>query len=129
MKRLFVWGGALALLGVIVRQAIPARLLDARVTSMSPGHPPIANVVLRYGAGADPSYVIVDVVGPNGSCSSATVEGRRLFLEVPLVAALSAGCQVDTTATYRVLGWPYTVVRRFPALLLSARDIVSQARR
>jgi len=116
MKRLFFWGGALALLAAVARLSLPARLLDARVTSVVPGHPAYANVVLRYGSGAIPTCVIVDVAERDGSGGSATVEGRDMFLEVPVVGDVRAGCQVTTTATYQVFGWPYTVVvRMFPA--------------
>jgi len=38
-----------------------------------------------------------------------------MFLEVPLAGATDADYHIMTTATYRVLGRPRTVVREFPA--------------
>ena len=115
-KQYFLWGSVLALLASgLVRWLRPALLLGAKVTAVTPGEPPTASVALTYGAGLAPASVIVDLRNRDGSRSSATVEGRQVFLEVPLAGATDADYQIMTTATYRVLGRPRTVVREFPA--------------
>ena len=115
-KRYFLWGGALGLLASgLVRWLRPAFLLGAKVTAVTPGEPPTASVALTYGAGLAPASVIVDLRNRDGSGGSATVEGRQIFLEVPLAGATDADYHIVTTATYRVLGRPRTVVREFPA--------------
>lgn len=116
MKRLLLWCGGFALLaGALARWMRPARLTSARVTAIMQGVPPTANVALTYGAGATPARVIVDVVDAAGEGGSATVEGDRIFLDVPLSGAPSGSYRVTTTATYRVLGRLHTVVREFSA--------------
>jgi hypothetical protein len=115
-KQYFFWGSVLALLASgLVRWLRPAFLLGAKVTAITPGDPPTASVALTYGAGLAPASVIVDVCNRDGSGGSATVEGRQIFLEVPLVGATDADYRIMTTATYRMLGRPRTVVREFPA--------------
>ena len=115
-KRYFFWGSALALLASgLVRWLRPAFLLGAKVTAVTPGDPPIASIALTYGAGLAPASVIVDLRNRDGSGGSATVEGRQMFLEVPLAGATDADYRITTTATYRVLGRPRTVLREFPA--------------
>jgi len=115
-KRYFFWGSALALLASgLVRWLRPAFLLGAKVTAVTPGDPPIASIALTYGAGLAPASVIVDLRNRDGSGGSATVEGRQMFLEVPLIGATDADYRITTTATYRVLGRPRTVLREFPA--------------
>lgn len=91
----------------------PARLLAARVTTIVPGSPPVASVALTYGPGMAPASVIVDVLDRDGHGGSATVPGAQLFLEVPLIGALSGAHCVTATATYRLLGVPLTLVREF----------------
>jgi hypothetical protein len=116
MKRLFLWCGGLALLaGVAARWVRPARLASARVTAITPAAPPAASVALTYGLGAMPARVIVDVADEVGGGGSATVEGDQLFLDVPLIGEPSRDYRVTATATYRVLGRPFTVVREFAA--------------
>jgi hypothetical protein len=115
-KQYFFWGSVLALLASgLVRWLRPAVLLSARVTAVTPGDPAIASVALAYSAGLAPASVIVDLRDRDGSCGSATVEGRQMLLEVPLLGATDMDYRIMTTVTYRVLGRPRTVVREFPA--------------
>jgi hypothetical protein len=114
MKRLLLWCGGLALLAWVVARGVrPARLTSAKVTAITPGGPPTASVALTYGAGVIPARVIVDVADEAGSGGSATVDGEQMFLDVPLTGAPSGSYRVTTTATYRLLGRPLTVVREF----------------
>jgi hypothetical protein len=116
MKRLLLWCGGLALLaGVVARWVRPARLASARMTAITPGAPPTANVALTYRAGAMPASVIVDVVDEQGNGGSATVDGDQMFIDVPLSGAPSGSYRVTATATYMVLGRPLTVMRQFVA--------------
>ena len=116
MKRTLLWSAGLALLaGVIVRWVRPAPLTSARVTAITPSSQPMANVVLTYELGAMPEWVIVDVADQAGHGGSATVDGDQMFLEVPLIGALAGSYRITTTASYRVLGRPLTVVREFAA--------------
>ena len=103
------------LAGAVARRMWPARLTLARVTAITPGAPPTASVVLTYSFGAMPARVIVDVANDAGSGGSATVDGDQLFLEVPLIGAPAPDYRVTATATYRLLGRLFTVVRRFAA--------------
>jgi hypothetical protein len=106
----------LALLaGAVARWVWPARLRLARVTAITPGAPPTASVALTYSFGAMPARVIVDVDNNAGCGGSATVAGDQLFLEVPLIGAPSPDYRVTTTATYRLLGRPLTVIHKFSA--------------
>jgi hypothetical protein len=115
MKRL-LWSAGLALLAGVAALAFrPARMLVARVTAITPGSPPVASVALAYSSGLAPASVIVDVLDGLGAGGSATVAGTQLFLEVPLIGALSGDLHVTTTATYRLLGVPITLVREFAA--------------
>jgi hypothetical protein len=116
MKRLLLWCGGLALLGgLATRWLRPARLTSANVTAITPGAPPTASVALAYSAGALPVRMIVDVADTAGGGGSATVDGDQLFLDVPLIGTPSRDYRVTTTATYRVLGHPFTIVREFIA--------------
>jgi hypothetical protein len=116
MRRRFFWSAGLALLAGAAALAFrPARLLAARVTAITPGSPPLANIALAYGPGLAPASVIVDVLDRAGNGGSATVDGAQLFLELPLSSALSGDPRITTTATYLLLGMPLTVVREFAA--------------
>ncbi|HWQ13707.1 MAG TPA: hypothetical protein VNL77_12960 [Roseiflexaceae bacterium] len=95
---------ALALLALMAWRSRPARVVSARVTALAPGAPPLAHVALAYGAGARPVSTVVDVLGADGeSLGSATVEGHRLLLEVPLSGA-SHAYRVRVTAMHRRVG-------------------------
>jgi hypothetical protein len=114
MKRLFLWCGGLALLaGLVARWVRSAQLTSARVTTITPGAPPSANVALTYGTGAMPARMIVDVADAVGGGGSATVDGDQMFLDIPLTGAPSRNYRVTVTATYQVLGRLHTVVREF----------------
>jgi hypothetical protein len=116
MKRILIWCGGLALLGgVAARWLRPARITAAKVTAITPGAPPTASVVLAYSAGALPVHMIVDVADTAGGGGSATVDGEQIFLDIPLIGEPSRDYHVTTTATYRVLGRPFTIVREFIA--------------
>ena len=116
MKRLLLWCGGLALIGgVAIRWLRPARITSAQVTAITPGDPPTASVTLAYGAGALPARMIVDVADAVGGGGSATVDGDQMFLDIPLIGAPSRDYRVTTTATYRVLGRPFTIVHEFIA--------------
>ena len=116
MKRLLLWSGGLALLtGTVVRWIRPAQLSSARVTAITPGAPPTASVALTYGIGAMPARVIVDIADDAGGGGSATADGAHVFLDVPLIGAPSRNYRITITATYRVLGRLFSVVREFAA--------------
>ena len=101
------------LAGAAARWLRPAPLTMARVTAITAGDPPTANVALTYGSGAMPARLIVDLADGAKSAGSATVDGAQLFLEVPLIGAPSREYRVTATATYRVLGRMFTVSREF----------------
>ena len=88
----------------------------ARVTAITPGDPPAASVALSYGVGAMPARLIVDLADNTGSAGSATVDGDRRFLDVLLSGAPSRAYKITVTATYRVLGRLFTVVREFTSV-------------
>jgi hypothetical protein len=116
MKRLLLWCSGLALLAAVAARWIwPARLNLARVTAITPGAPPTASVALTYSVGAMPARVIVDVTNDAGGSGSATVDGDQLFLDVPLIGALSRDYNVTVTTTYQLPGRLFTVVREFAA--------------
>jgi hypothetical protein len=72
-------------------------------------------VALTYGAGTLPALTIVDLAGAAGCGGSATIDGDQMFLDIPLIGAPSHNYCVTVTATYRVLGRPFTIVREFTA--------------
>jgi hypothetical protein len=115
MNRHILWGGTLALVAIAARALRPAPLLAATITAITPGQPPTASVALRYGVGALPARVIVDVADRSGNGGSATIDGQQMLLEIPIVGAIREGCRVTTTTTYRILGRLYTVVHEFSA--------------
>lgn len=97
-------GAALALAATIsVTQLRRTRLHDARLTSVTPGHPPIAHVALDYGPGARPQAVIVDVFCAEGT-GSATIDGIGRFLEIPLISSDDTRRQLQVTILDRQLG-------------------------
>ncbi len=112
-KRYLFWGSALALLGGVGALLRPATLRGAKVTALTPGTPPTASVALSYGAGVLPVSVIVDVYDQNGDGGSATIAGDQLFVEVPIIGSFGGEYRLTTTATYRLLGLPWTRVREF----------------
>ena len=116
MKRVLLWCGGLVMLGwVAARWLRPAQITSAKVTAITPGAPPTASVALAFSAGALPLRMIVDVADTAGGGGSATVDGDQLFLDIPLIGTPARDYRVTTTATYRVLGRPHTVVRQFSA--------------
>jgi hypothetical protein len=112
-KHYFFLGGILALLGGAVARLRPALVRSAKVTALTLDTPPTASVALRYSSGSVPISLIVDVYDQGGNGGSATIPGDRLFLEVPIIGALGGGYRLTTTATYRLLGRPWTSVREF----------------
>src|SRR5262245_26308418 len=112
-KHYLFLGGILALLGGAVARLRPALLLTAKVTALTLDTPPTAGVALRYGSGSAPVSLIVDVYDQDGNGGSATIPGDQLFLEVPLIGAFGGSYRLTTTATYRLLGRPWTNVREF----------------
>ena len=116
-KHYLFLGGALALLGGAVARLRPARVLAAKVTALTPGTPPTASVALIYGGGAPPVSLIVDLYDQDGSGGSATIPGDQLFLEVPIIGTFGGAYRLTTTATYRLLGLPWTSVREYTGSL------------
>jgi|HigsolmetaAR201D_1030396.scaffolds.fasta_scaffold04384_8 hypothetical protein len=105
--------GAVCFLGAALWAIRPARLIHANVSTITPGEPPIANVVLTYGSGALPISVVVDVVDQTGHGGSATVAGTQAFLEIPLNGTPSDTYRVTATVTYQLLGMPLTIINTF----------------
>lgn len=110
--QLFWLGGALALLGMAVRRGRPAPLQRVHIVAVMPGSPPIARLTLKYGAGARPQSVILDVEGPRGA-GSATIEGRQEVVDVPIVGEPGSQPHITATAAYRVLGRLHEQVQVF----------------
>jgi hypothetical protein len=101
------------LAGAAAQWLRPAGLTSARVTAITPGAPPTASVALTYSVGALPARLIVDVADGAGGGGSATIDGDQLFLDIPLIGTPSREYHIKATATYRVLGRSFTVVREF----------------
>ncbi|HEU5014233.1 MAG TPA: hypothetical protein VFT66_17045 [Roseiflexaceae bacterium] len=104
MQKQFFWlGGALALLGAAVWRGRPAPMLRVHMVARMPGSPPVARLTLKYGTGARPQSVILDVEGPDGA-GSATIGGSQEFVDVPIIGELNSQPRITATAAYRVLG-------------------------
>ncbi|MFN3730528.1 MAG: hypothetical protein ACK4XJ_12605, partial [Fimbriimonadaceae bacterium] len=73
-----------------------------------------ATIAWSYGPGARPVSIIFDVE-LGDSCGSATTDGEALEAEIPLSAVPNGPCRITASATYRLLGFAYTQVRRFTA--------------
>ncbi len=83
MRQALIWSTGAALLAVVATRLLrPARLLDAKVTTITPGSPAAASVALSYGPGMLPISVVVDVLDRAGHGGSATIAGTQLFLEL-----------------------------------------------
>ncbi len=96
-------GGALALAASIgASQLRRTTLHDARLTSVTPGEPPIAHVALDYGPGPRPQAVIVDVFCAEGT-GSATIDGIGRFFEIPLISSDDTRRQIQVTILDRRL--------------------------
>ena len=111
-KNILVLGALLTVVVGAIARLHPAKISSAKVTSVSPSNPPIANIALLYNTGARPVSVIVDIFLEHG-CGSATIGGDQLFVDIPLVRSPSIHRHLVTTATYNMLGKWYTVVQEF----------------
>lgn len=112
-KHYLFLGGIVALLGGAIARLRPALVLTAKVTALTFDTPPTASVVLRYASGSMPISLIIDVYDRDGNGGSATIPGDQLFIEVPVIGAFGGSYRLTTTATYRLLGQPWTSVREF----------------
>lgn len=109
--RVALLAGGLWLAGAAL---LPARVRRARLTAISGPGPFYATIAWSYGPGARPISIILDVeLGE--SYGSATTDGEALEAEIPLSAVPNGPCRITASATYRLLGFPYTQVRRFAA--------------
>jgi hypothetical protein len=103
MQKQFFWLGGAVLLGVAVWRGRPAPMLRVHMVARMPGSPPVARLTLKYGTGARPQSVILDVEGPDGA-GSATIGGSQEFVDVPIIGELDSQPRITATAAYRVLG-------------------------
>ena len=117
MRRFLFWGFLLALLGRVLMLVRPARLREAKVMAITPGDPPTASVGLRYGRGAAPVCVIVDVRGRAGGGGSVTIPGEQIFVDVPIAGILGDDYSLTATATYQIAGVFWHSVRAFTGRL------------
>lgn len=116
-KWFVILGAVIGLLAGVVWAVArrPSQLLSAKVTSISSGSPPVANVALLYGAGLPPVNVILDIHNESGTMGSATIDGQQLFVDVPLSNAPPDGCAVSATVTYRRFGRLHNKTFVFPS--------------
>lgn len=110
--RFLLLGGLLTVVAGGITLLRPAKVRNAKVTTVSPGNSPIASVALMYGAGVRPTSLIVDIFLQNGD-GSATIGGDQLFVDIPLIGSSNMHRYLVTTATYHILGRWYTVVQAF----------------
>ncbi len=104
-RNLLLGGIGLALAGAVWTILLrPAALRQLRLTQVSAGTPHYASLVWRYGLGARPQSVILDITAGNGASGSATVDGETFNAEIPLSMGFSGPYTLSTTATYRILG-------------------------
>lgn len=109
--RIALLAGGLWLAGAAL---LPGRVRHARLTAISGPGPFYATIAWSYGPGARPISVIFDVE-LGDSCGSVTTDGEALEAEIPLSTAPNGPCHITASATYRLLGFPCTHVRRFAA--------------
>lgn len=109
--RLALLAGGLWLAGAAL---LPGRVRQARLTAISGPGPFYATIAWSYGPGARPVSIIFDVELGDGY-GSATTDGEALEAEIPLSAVPNGPCRITASATYRLLGFAYTQLRRFAA--------------
>jgi len=107
-----LWAGAAVWLW---RTALaPAPVRNARLSGLSGGAPAYAELVWTFGGGLRPTSVIFDIELAGGASGSVTTDGEALEAEVPLIGVAGGGRYTLTaSATYRLIGFPRTIVYRF----------------
>lgn len=113
--RLIQRAASLAALGVagwVVWRARPAKLERIRITSITPGDPPVAHVAIVYGSGARPISTIIEIQSPHAT-GSATVNGITLFAAIPLDGSPDGPFEVQATAYYRPYGFTQEIRQQF----------------
>jgi hypothetical protein len=103
---------ALGVVGWLVWRARPAALERIRITSITPGDPPVAHVAIAYGSGARPISMIIEIQSPHAT-GSATVNGITLFATIPLDGSPDGPFELQATAYYRAYGFTQVVSRFF----------------
>ncbi|HMO59803.1 MAG TPA: hypothetical protein PKA05_15535 [Roseiflexaceae bacterium] len=81
MLQKILFGGLLAVGVMLVRRRAN---VQADVTAVTPGSPAVAHVALHYGLGRLPASLVIDVGSAAGRLGSATVEGGRRLIDIPL---------------------------------------------
>jgi hypothetical protein len=93
---------------------LPAPVRNARLSGLSGAKPLYAMLVWTFGGGLRPASIIFDIEVAGGASGSVTTDGEALEAEVPLIGAGEAGPYTLTaSATYRILGFPRTIIYRF----------------
>lgn len=93
---------------------LPAPVRNARLSGLSGVGPTYAMLSWTFGAGLRPASIIFDIDLAGEASGSVTTDGEALEAEVPLIGAAAAGAHTLTaSATYRILGFPRTIVYRF----------------
>ena len=94
----------------------PARLRDVALLGVRPradAQGVRAAIAWKYGPGARPVSLIVDLEAEDGVHGSATADLEQREVLVPLPTAPTKPYTITTTATYRIMGIPRVQVLRF----------------
>src|SRR5262245_13231238 len=91
-----------------------ASIRSASITHISAGSPAYASLVWHYGPGRRPRSLILDVSAPGNVAGSLTTDDAELESgTIPFAAPFSGPYTITITATYRLIGFPYTCILTF----------------
>lgn len=90
---------------------LPARVRAPRVTGVDGSGPYQVELAWRYGVGARPHSVIVDLRAGEAA-GSFTTDGEAIEGEIPVGVAPRGAYSLTVSATYRVFGFARTLVTR-----------------
>jgi hypothetical protein len=111
--RRWMWYGAIAAawLWALRVTMLPATVRGARVTGVDGSGPYYVELAWRYGLGARPQSVIVDLE-TGEAAGSFTTDGEALEGEIPVGVPPRGAYRLTLSATYRLLGFAHTVITR-----------------
>lgn len=106
----FISAALVALVGLIYRQTRCAVVQHIRICDQRDAAPAEALVEWDFSAGQRPLSLIIDLESESGVSGSLTCDGDQTVAWLPLPAQFTGHYTLTTTATYRIYGFPKTII-------------------